>query len=87
MLVLDANILIRAALGKRVRALLAEYGNKVQFFAPDTAFAEARKHLPTVLERRKVPSGPTLEYLESLGELIRNLRGFRVNRAPAFERP
>jgi predicted nucleic acid-binding protein len=70
MLVLDANILIRAALGKRVRTLLAEYGNKVQFFATDTAFAEAREHLPVVLERRKVPSGPALEYLESLAKLI-----------------
>ena len=40
MLVLDANVLIRAVLGRRVRTLLAEYSNTVEFFAPDVAFAE-----------------------------------------------
>lgn len=47
-LVLDANIFIRAALGKRVLALLDEYAPTVPFFAPDTAFDEARKHLPAL---------------------------------------
>jgi hypothetical protein len=38
-IVLDANILIRAVLGRRV-----------QFFAPDVAYADARKYLPALLE-------------------------------------
>jgi predicted nucleic acid-binding protein len=37
MLVLDANILIRAVLGSRVLALLHTYAEQVEFFTPDTA--------------------------------------------------
>jgi predicted nucleic acid-binding protein len=37
MIVLDANILIRAVMGRRVRQLLEEYaGHNVQFVAPDS---------------------------------------------------
>jgi hypothetical protein len=46
MLVLDANILIRAVLGSRVLFLIRKYGEQVQFLAPDTAFEEAREWLP-----------------------------------------
>ena len=35
-IVLDANILIRAVLGKRVRELLIEYAAAVKFFARRT---------------------------------------------------
>jgi hypothetical protein len=39
MIVLDANILIRAVLGRRVRQLIEIYAGKgVRFFAPDIAF-------------------------------------------------
>jgi len=41
MLVLDANIRMRAVLGKGARALLAKYGEGADFVAPDTAFHEA----------------------------------------------
>jgi len=36
-------------------------------------FEEAREHLPDLLERRKVPVGPALQYLESLGALIQTV--------------
>ena len=49
-IVLDANILIRAVLGERVRQLITDHAAEVQFFAPDTAYAEAREHLPALLE-------------------------------------
>ncbi len=54
MLVVDANILIRAVLGVRVRSLVVEYGATVDLFAPDTAWAEAREHLPIILRKRGV---------------------------------
>jgi hypothetical protein len=41
-LVVDANILIRAVLGVRVRSLIVKYGAVVDLFTPDTAWAEAR---------------------------------------------
>ena len=37
MLVLDANILIRAVLGSRVQGLLRKYAGQVEFRAPDVA--------------------------------------------------
>ena len=49
-IVLDANILIRAVLGKRVRELIQAHAGSVQFFAPDVAYADARKYLPALLE-------------------------------------
>jgi len=34
-LVLDANILIRAVLGRRVRGIIETYAEQVRFFTPD----------------------------------------------------
>jgi hypothetical protein len=39
MLVLDANILMRAVLGSRVLSLLPRYADQVEFLAPDTALS------------------------------------------------
>jgi PIN domain len=40
-LVLDANILIRAVLGKRVRSLIEQYATQVFLCTPDLCFVEA----------------------------------------------
>ena len=47
-LVLDANILIRAVLGQRVRLILEGHADNVSFFIPETAYAEAEEHLATL---------------------------------------
>ncbi|SRR5437588_8657389 len=70
MLVIDANILIRSILGTRVRTLLAKYGATVEFFTSDTAYAEARKHLPKILTKRRIPVEPALSLLESLQQVV-----------------
>jgi predicted nucleic acid-binding protein len=52
MLVLDANLLIRAVLGRPVREVLERYAVRgVRFFAPDAAFEKASKYLPMLLPR------------------------------------
>ena len=43
-LVLDVNILIRAALGRRVRLLLETYEDSIGFHTPDVCFEDARVH-------------------------------------------
>lgn len=48
-IVLDANILIRYVLGERVPTLLAAHAADFDFLAPDTAFDEARHHLPGIM--------------------------------------
>lgn len=51
-IVLDANILVRAVLGKRVRELIGQYGAEVAFFVPVVAFEEAERHLPAIAAKR-----------------------------------
>lgn len=45
-IVLDANILVRAVLGKKVRGLLQDYVTTTQFFTPDACYLDAKKYLP-----------------------------------------
>jgi len=70
MVILDANILIRAVLGKRVREILETHSTRVRFFAPDTAFAEAREHLPGILLKRGIDPEVALAVLAELTVLI-----------------
>lgn len=51
-IILDANILIRAALGTRVSGLLAQYGDAVRFYTASHALDEARQHLPDIIATR-----------------------------------
>lgn len=69
-LVLDANILIRAVLGNKVRELLITYNDSVDFFTPDICMEDAEKYLPIVLEKRGIPQEPALAVLASLKPLL-----------------
>ena len=69
-IVLDANILIRAVLGKRVRELILGNVATVKFFAPETAYADARKYLPALLEKRGVPGETVLRALADLVKIV-----------------
>lgn len=51
-LVLDANILIRAVLGQRVRSILESHADSISFFIPETAYAEAEEHLAALVIKR-----------------------------------
>lgn len=51
-LVLDANILIRAVLGQRVRRVLEARTESISFFVPETALAEAEEHLAALVVKR-----------------------------------
>jgi hypothetical protein len=62
-LVLDANILIRAVLGNRVLSLLRQHAGRVEFWVPDAAFAEAPEHLPMILAARGIAVAPALELI------------------------
>lgn len=66
MIILDANILIRAVLGKRVREIIETHYGRTRFFAPDTAFAEAREHLPDILLKRGISPESALTVLDEL---------------------
>ena len=73
MLVLDANILVSAVLGSRVLFLLRKYAGHLEFLAPDTAFQEAREHIPLILERRRVPVAPAMATLDLVAGLVQTV--------------
>jgi hypothetical protein len=52
-LVLDANILMRAVLGRRVRELLEMYEDVATFYGPDVCFEDARHYVSQVLEKQR----------------------------------
>jgi len=69
-IVLDANILIRAVLGKRVRELIVDSAVRAQFFSPDVAYADARKYLPALLEKRGIQSESAMAVLDALETIV-----------------
>lgn len=72
-IVLDANILIRAVLGQKVRDLIIAHAATVQFFAPDVAYVDARKYLPELLTKRGVDPEPAMTVLDRLEAIVRPL--------------
>jgi predicted nucleic acid-binding protein len=72
-IVLDANILIRAVLGKRVRELIFNNVSTVKFFAPDVAYADAQKYLPVLLKKRGVDSSAAMQVLDRLEAVVQSI--------------
>ena len=72
-IVLDANILIRAVLGKRVRELIFGNLQTVKFFAPDIAYADARKYLPALLKKRGVDATAAVLVLDRLEGIVQSI--------------
>ncbi len=68
--VVDANILIRLVLGTRVRELVLDHLDAVDFFTPQECFDEARRYLPGLLERRGIDPAAALEVLDQFEALI-----------------
>jgi hypothetical protein len=71
MIVLDANILIRAVLGRRVRQLVDTYASRgFRFVTPDVAFVDAETYLPPLLKKRGKPDADVLQSLDYLKQII-----------------
>ena len=72
-IVLDANILIRAVLGRRVRALLEAYDDSIVFYTPDVCFDDAREYIPRVLSSRGGDSETGMAVLDQIGLLVQRV--------------
>lgn len=72
-LVLDANILIRLVLGRRVRELVLAHLDQVAFFAPTECFEDARRYLPGLLNGRGIDPEPAIAVLDQFEGLIQPL--------------
>lgn len=69
-LVLDANILLRAVLGRRVMELLETYEEAARFYSPDVCFEDAHQYLHDILERRGRDPAPAVETLRAVSRIV-----------------
>ena len=69
-LVLDANILIRAVFGIRVRALLNKYEDTAAFYCPDICLEDARRNIGAIAERQRVSVVAAQRFLEELALIV-----------------
>lgn len=65
-LILDANILIRAVLGLKVRNLILDNAEKVRFFVPEVCLADAKKYLPEILSSKGLNPSLAIDVLHGL---------------------
>ncbi len=68
--VLDANILVRAVFGVRVRSLLEQYEDSVGFYTPDVCLDDARRYLPLISAARGLDVAAGLFVLDQLILLV-----------------
>jgi predicted nucleic acid-binding protein len=66
LIVLDANILIRAVLGERVPNLLEKYSPICSFVKPATCYDELNHHLPKILQKRNLLLEPFSDAIAKL---------------------
>ncbi len=69
-LVLDANILIRAVLGQRVRRIFEVHADTISLFLPEAAYAEAAEHLATLIVKRGGDPSKALFALKAMAALV-----------------
>ena len=67
---LDANILIRAVLGRRVRSIIDTYHEDVRFFTPIEAYGDAATYLPPLFAKRGLDGHVALAVLDALRPFV-----------------
>src|SRR5258708_18265 len=74
-LVVDANILVRAVLGKRVRERIESDCGEVSFFVPEAAYAKGEEHLPELVIKHGGDPEKALALLRALSRLVELIGG------------
>ena len=69
-LVLDANILVRAILGNRVRQIIETYTGTVSFFVPEVAYQDADEHVAILVAKRGGDPEKALAFLSALAGIV-----------------
>lgn len=69
-LVLDANILLRAVFGVRVRGILESYEDLAAFYSPDICFEDARKYIPEIAIRWGFDPSAGLAVLDGVANIV-----------------
>ena len=66
---MDANILIRAVLGRRVRRILEAHAEQISIIVPESAYQEAEEHLAAPVVKRGGDAAKGLAALRSMAAL------------------
>ena len=69
-LVLDANILLRAVFGRRVRQILEKYEDEARFYTPDVCFQDAQRYIPVISNERGFDVDLGLSVLDQIGRIV-----------------
>lgn len=69
-LILDANILLRAVFGQRVRQILETYEDEARFYTPDVCSQDAEKYIPVISRDRKFDVDLGLSVLNQIGRVV-----------------
>lgn len=69
LIVIDANILIRAVLGIRTYSLIENNRSTVRFYTPEACYQEVTHHIPHIAQKRHLNSDQEKEALETLNGL------------------
>ena len=69
-LVVDANILVRAVLGTRVRTVIESHAERISFFVPEAAYAEAEEHVAALVIKHGGDPEKAIAFLRSLRNLV-----------------
>jgi len=69
-LVLDANILLRAVFGVKVRSILERYADAAAFYSPGLCFEDARKYIPDIAKRRDVDSALAFASMDHIAQIV-----------------
>ena len=80
-LVIDANILIRGCLGVRVRALIAAYADRVDFFVAEANVAEAADYIADLARQKNLDEAICTEALLSLMRVVQMVENAIVESA------
>jgi predicted nucleic acid-binding protein len=72
-LVLDANILLRAVFGTRVRTILQSFEDTASFFSPDVCFEDARHYIPDLAARRSMDASAGLATLDAISKVVESV--------------
>ncbi|HYL74694.1 MAG TPA: PIN domain-containing protein [Bryobacteraceae bacterium] len=65
---------------------MRKYSEHIEFLAPDTAFQEAREHLPEILTGRKVTVDRAMRMLELVEGLVQTVEADTYSRYEAIAR-
>jgi predicted nucleic acid-binding protein len=69
-LVLDANILVRAVFGKRVREILERFEHEADFYSPDVCFEDVRRYIPDLCKKRRFDPDLAIAVLGQIDRLV-----------------